>query len=83
MKTHGHEMRVSEPKPLTGKAAFFDIDGTLISTNVVHAYGYYAMNEGSVLDSMVEYVRDWGAHYGLVESAGAASSLDCRFRQQY
>lgn len=31
-----------------GKAAFFDIDGTLISTNVVHAYGYYAMNEGSV-----------------------------------
>jgi HAD superfamily hydrolase (TIGR01490 family) len=38
----------AEPKPLTGKAAFFDIDGTLISTNVVHAYGYYAMNEGSV-----------------------------------
>jgi HAD superfamily hydrolase (TIGR01490 family) len=30
-----------------GKAAFFDIDGTLISTNVVHAYGYYAMNQGS------------------------------------
>ncbi|MFZ5443988.1 MAG: HAD family hydrolase [Myxococcota bacterium] len=47
MKTHGHEMTPAEPKPLTGKAAFFDIDGTLISTNVVHAYGYYAMNEGS------------------------------------
>jgi HAD superfamily hydrolase (TIGR01490 family) len=31
-----------------GKAAFFDVDGTLISTNVVHAYGYYAMNEGTV-----------------------------------
>jgi HAD superfamily hydrolase (TIGR01490 family) len=30
------------------KAAFFDIDGTLISTNVVHAYGYYASNEGSL-----------------------------------
>lgn len=41
---HGH----SEPKPPVGKAAFFDIDGTLISTNVVHAYGYYATNEGSV-----------------------------------
>jgi HAD superfamily hydrolase (TIGR01490 family) len=38
----------AELKPLTGKAAFFDIDGTLISTNVVHAYGYYALNEGSV-----------------------------------
>ena len=31
-----------------GKAAFYDVDGTLISTNVVHAFGYYAMNEGSV-----------------------------------
>jgi HAD superfamily hydrolase (TIGR01490 family) len=31
-----------------GKAAFYDIDGTLISTNVVHAFGYYAMNEGSI-----------------------------------
>jgi HAD superfamily hydrolase (TIGR01490 family) len=31
-----------------GKAAFFDIDGTLISTNVVHAYGYYATNSGSL-----------------------------------
>ncbi len=38
----------SAPTPATGKAAFFDIDGTLISTNVVHAYGYYALNEGSV-----------------------------------
>ena len=43
-----HVSPPQEPKPLTGKAAFFDIDGTLISTNVVHAYGYYAMNEGSV-----------------------------------
>jgi HAD superfamily hydrolase (TIGR01490 family) len=31
-----------------GKAAFYDVDGTLISTNVVHAYGYYALNAGSV-----------------------------------
>ena len=37
-----------ESKPLTGKAASFDIDGTLIKTNVVHAYGYYGMNEGSL-----------------------------------
>lgn len=38
----------TQPKP-AGRAAFFDIDGTLISTNVVHAYGYYATNEGSLL----------------------------------
>ena len=31
-----------------GKAAFYDVDGTLISTNVVHAYSYYALNTGSV-----------------------------------
>ncbi len=31
-----------------GKAAFFDVDGTLVSTNIVHAFGYYAMNEGSL-----------------------------------
>lgn len=49
MKPHHEMMKTAEAKPLTGKAAFFDIDGTLISTNVVHAYGYYAMNEGSVL----------------------------------
>ena len=43
MKPHAHDSH----KP--GKAAFFDIDGTLISTNVVHAYGYYAQNEGSAV----------------------------------
>lgn len=37
------------PPPAQGKAAFYDVDGTLISTNVVHAFGYYAMNEGSVM----------------------------------
>jgi HAD superfamily hydrolase (TIGR01490 family) len=31
------------------KAAFYDVDGTLVSTNVVHAYAYYAMNRGSLL----------------------------------
>jgi HAD superfamily hydrolase (TIGR01490 family) len=31
------------------KAAFYDVDGTLVSTNIVHAYGYYATNRGSIL----------------------------------
>jgi HAD superfamily hydrolase (TIGR01490 family) len=30
------------------KAAFFDIDGTLVRTNIVHAFAYYAMNQGSI-----------------------------------
>ncbi|MFT3917136.1 MAG: HAD family phosphatase [Anaeromyxobacteraceae bacterium] len=31
------------------KAAFFDVDGTLVSTNIVHAQAYYAMNQGTIL----------------------------------
>jgi HAD superfamily hydrolase (TIGR01490 family) len=31
-----------------GKAAFFDVDGTLVRTNIVHAFAYYAMNQGSL-----------------------------------
>jgi HAD superfamily hydrolase (TIGR01490 family) len=30
------------------KAAFYDVDGTLVKTNIVHTYGYYAMNRGSI-----------------------------------
>ncbi|MHB1844013.1 MAG: HAD family hydrolase [Deltaproteobacteria bacterium] len=33
---------------MAGKAAFFDIDGTLVRTNIVHAFAYYALNEGSL-----------------------------------
>jgi len=29
------------------RGAFFDVDGTLISTNVVHAYAYYVFNRGT------------------------------------
>ena len=31
------------------KAAFYDVDGTLVKTNIVHVYAYYAMNRGSLL----------------------------------
>jgi len=34
--------------PRTSKAAFFDIDGTLVRTNIVHAFGFYAMNQGTI-----------------------------------
>ena len=30
------------------RAAFYDVDGTLVRTNIVHAYAYYAMNRGSI-----------------------------------
>jgi HAD superfamily hydrolase (TIGR01490 family) len=48
-----HHRPDSDATPRTPrKAAFFDLDGTLIRTNVVHAYGYYAMNEGSLLGTL-------------------------------
>jgi HAD superfamily hydrolase (TIGR01490 family) len=33
-------------------AAFYDVDGTLVSTNVVHTYAYYAVNVPSLTDKM-------------------------------
>ena len=30
------------------RAAFFDVDGTLVGTNIVHAFAFYAMNQGSI-----------------------------------
>ncbi len=35
---------MGEPK----RAAFFDVDGTLVGTNIVHAFAFYAMNQGSI-----------------------------------
>ena len=34
---------------MKAKAAFYDVDGTLVKTNTVHTYAYYAMNRGSIL----------------------------------
>ena len=33
-------------------AAFYDVDGTLVSTNVVHTYAYYAVNVPSLTDKL-------------------------------
>ena len=33
-------------------AAFYDVDGTLIKTNVVHAYAYYAINAPRMTDRL-------------------------------
>jgi len=30
-------------------AAFFDVDGTLVRTNIVHTFAFYAMNQGTIL----------------------------------
>ncbi len=39
------------------KAAFFDVDGTLVRTNIVHAFAFYAMNQGSILGTAWQTAR--------------------------
>ncbi|HET6439508.1 MAG TPA: HAD family phosphatase [Anaeromyxobacter sp.] len=38
-------------------AAFFDVDGTLVRTNIVHAFAFYAMNQGSILGTAWQTAR--------------------------
>src|SRR5262245_4333066 len=33
------------PNPRPTAAAFYDVDGTLVRTNIVHAFAYYAFNQ--------------------------------------
>ena len=39
---------MTEQAVIRDRAAFFDVDGTLVSTNVVHAYAYYVFNRGTI-----------------------------------
>ncbi len=41
----------------TRRAAFFDVDGTLIGTNIVHAFAFYAMNQGSIFGTALRTAR--------------------------
>ena len=43
--------------PRWDRAAFFDVDGTLVSTNVVHAYAYYVFNRGTIFGTAQRVVK--------------------------
>ncbi|MBI3181285.1 MAG: HAD-IB family hydrolase [Myxococcales bacterium] len=62
--------------PSWTKAAFYDVDGTLVSTNIVHAYGYYAMNRGSLLGIA-------GRTLAAVASIPAFAALDILNRKAF
>jgi HAD superfamily hydrolase (TIGR01490 family) len=47
----------SSGKKLTKSAAFYDVDGTLIKANIVHAFAYYAMNQPSITASVTRTVQ--------------------------
>jgi len=40
-----------------GRAAFFDVDGTLVRTNIVHTFAWYAMNQGSIFGTAWQTAR--------------------------
>ena len=42
---------------LWDRGAFFDVDGTLVSTNVVHAYAHYVFNRGTLLGTAMRETK--------------------------
>jgi len=47
----------AQPQPRWDRGAFFDVDGTLVSTNVAHAYAYYVFNRGTILGALGRIVK--------------------------
>src|SRR5262249_49965748 len=47
---------VTAPR-LSRAAAFYDVDGTLIRANIVHAFAYYALNQPTILGSLSKTVQ--------------------------
>ena len=49
---------MGHPQPkYKNSAAFYDVDGTLIRINIVHAFAYYARRRPSLLESAIRTVR--------------------------
>jgi len=46
--------RRAMPKTGMGSAAFYDVDGTLIRANIVHVFAYYALNQSTLVGSVVK-----------------------------
>jgi HAD superfamily hydrolase (TIGR01490 family) len=49
-------MHRTSPK-YKNSAAFYDVDGTLIKSNIVHSFAYYASRHASLVDSAANTVR--------------------------
>lgn len=52
---HGdrHHKHDKPARPFATSAAFYDVDGTLIRTNIVHAFAYYALNQPTLPRSLL------------------------------
>lgn len=50
-------MLQKQSSQFSGSAAFYDVDGTLIKTNIVHAFAYFAMNQPTLARSAVKTLK--------------------------
>ena len=49
---------MGHPQPkYRNSAAFYDVDGTLIKTNIVHAFAFYASRKASMIESAVSTLK--------------------------
>src|SRR5579871_4648199 len=55
-KSHGIPTLVTAQPPARA-AAFYDVDGTLIRTNIVHAFAWYARNQPTVGGSLLKTAK--------------------------
>jgi HAD superfamily hydrolase (TIGR01490 family) len=51
---HAHAV---QPAPGKRAAAFYDVDGTLIKTNIVHAFAWYARHQPTLTGSLVKSAK--------------------------
>jgi HAD superfamily hydrolase (TIGR01490 family) len=49
---HHQHAKVQAAPPKQRGASFYDVDGTLIKTNIVHAFAYYARNQPTLSGSL-------------------------------
>ncbi len=56
MHSHPHRPQGTPPK-YKNSAAFYDVDGTLIKINIVHAFAYYAARHPGLIDSARRSVK--------------------------
>ena len=56
---HAHAPKSAPAAPAPGKkaAAFYDVDGTLIKTNIVHAFAWYARHQPTLSGSLAKSAK--------------------------
>ena len=50
-------MAMAQAAPALKSAAFYDVDGTLIKTNIVHAFAWYARHQPTLTGSLIKSAK--------------------------